>query len=159
MNTLEDEAGFATLQEEAFFGEAALLTSEPRNSFVRASKGMKLWVLSKDDLEKTFGSFPDVEEVIKRPLAERERTRLAAEEEAGDAQAAAESESAAAGASAPVRVVFEEEGPLGLSLGADSEDGPAQLKDLVQGGVAESFSGLVLGMWLAQVQDLSLIHI
>ena len=49
------DPGFAALGPGKFFGEAALLTSEPRNAYIRAKNRMKLYVLTKADLEVGFG--------------------------------------------------------------------------------------------------------
>ena len=44
-----DDPGFVTLGPGKFFGEAALLTSEPRNAYIRAKSKMKLYILTKGD--------------------------------------------------------------------------------------------------------------
>ena len=70
------------LGKGSFFGESALLTEEPRNAFVRASKTLQLYVLSKESLSEVFTEFPDVERIVKEPLEERKIARIKAEEEA-----------------------------------------------------------------------------
>ena len=53
-----DQPGFAVLGPGRAFGEAALLTEEPRNSFVVSKTTMRLYVLTKEDLQKAFADFP-----------------------------------------------------------------------------------------------------
>eukprot|EP01051_Picozoa_sp_SAG22_P015782 SAG22_NODE_2119_length_2982_cov_1.743670_1_plen_994_part_11 len=89
-----DQSGFAVLGPGRAFGEAALLTDEPRNSFVVAKTTMRLYVLTKDDLQKAFADFPGLEEVLKSPLDEQKTARLAQLEAAATtaAEAAANEE-------------------------------------------------------------------
>jgi len=49
----------ATLSDGAFFGEAALLTSSPRNATVRATSYCDLHVLKRSSFEKVLGRYPD----------------------------------------------------------------------------------------------------
>eukprot|EP01052_Picozoa_sp_SAG31_P041689 SAG31_NODE_6390_length_2035_cov_1.973140_2_plen_99_part_00 len=52
----QDVPGFLTLGPGRAFGEAALLTDEPRNSFVIAKTPMRLYVLTKADLQQVRSS-------------------------------------------------------------------------------------------------------
>ena len=76
LHSLDDESGFATLDEGSFFGEASLVSSEPRNAFVRATEKMELYVLSKTQMEEEFESFPGVKELIEGQLEQRKAERL-----------------------------------------------------------------------------------
>ena len=79
-----DEPPFVTLKEGTFFGETALLVEAPRNAYVRASKTMEMYVLSKTNLHAVFLEFPHVEQIMQH-FADGEARRkelLAAEEEA-----------------------------------------------------------------------------
>ena len=76
-----DEPPFITLQAGAHFGDNALLTEERRNAYVRASKTLELYVLSKADLHKVFLEFPDVEAILQKHAEDR-RLRDKAEREA-----------------------------------------------------------------------------
>jgi CRP-like cAMP-binding protein len=71
-----DEPGFVTLGPGKFFGEAALLNSEPRNAYVWAISEMKLYVLTKVNLETVFYEFPGLEEILRSPHDERKKARL-----------------------------------------------------------------------------------
>jgi hypothetical protein len=76
-----DEPPFATLQSGALFGDNALLSEEKRNAYVRASKTLELYVLSKVDLHKAFLEFPDVESVLREYAATEERRKVREEAE------------------------------------------------------------------------------
>ena len=76
-----DEPPFITLQAGAHFGDNALLTEERRNAYVRASKTVELYVLSKADLHKVFLEFPDVEAILQKHAEDR-RLRDKVEREA-----------------------------------------------------------------------------
>lgn len=51
----------------SFFGESALLNSEPRNAYVRAKTECVLYVLSKDDLDNVLKGYPELRDVIRPP--------------------------------------------------------------------------------------------
>jgi CRP-like cAMP-binding protein len=58
-----DSPPIATVMPGSFFGEGALLGGDGavRNAYVRASKTMQLYVLTKQGLEDVFADYPDVE--------------------------------------------------------------------------------------------------
>ena len=60
-----------------FFGEAALLTSEPRNAFIRSQTEMELYVLSKEDLALVLRNFPAVAQSFNQVVAKRQQVREA----------------------------------------------------------------------------------
>jgi len=64
----------ATLKEGNFFGELALLFSEPRNASVRAVDYCDLYSLDKDTFDHTISRYPDFARHIKE---EADRRRLA----------------------------------------------------------------------------------
>lgn len=74
-----DQPPFVILKAGSFFGEGALLEGGLRNAYVCAGTSMKLYVLSKDDLEAVLVQFPDVRDIIMRPLDERRQIRMEAE--------------------------------------------------------------------------------
>ena len=87
-----DEPPFVTLKAGTFFGENALLTEDVRNAYVRASKTLEMYALSKTDLLEVFLEFPDVERIMQEfaSAEERRKTRLKAEDEAAANEVAAE---------------------------------------------------------------------
>lgn len=76
-----DEPPFVTLGVGAHFGEGSLLTEEPRNAYVRASKSLDLFVLSKADLHAVFLEFPDVKRMLYEHAAAEEKQSLRAQAE------------------------------------------------------------------------------
>ena len=67
---MEEMAGPGT-----FFGEAALMSAEPRTATVRAARAGTLYVLTKKDLYTTLERFPGLEGAIRSHMAERETVR------------------------------------------------------------------------------------
>lgn len=66
-----DEAGqhfLATMGKGNFFGEAALLTGEPRNADVVAKTELDVFALAADEFEKALKNSPTFEEEIRRAL-------------------------------------------------------------------------------------------
>jgi hypothetical protein len=64
----------ATLKEGNFFGELALLFSEPRNASIRAVDYCDLYSLDKDTFDSTIARYPDFARHIKEE-ADRRRTQ------------------------------------------------------------------------------------
>lgn len=62
----------ATLREGDFFGEAALLTGEPRNATVRAATALEVYVLGKDDFKSVIESSASFKEELRKTLFERQ---------------------------------------------------------------------------------------
>lgn len=66
------ERRVATLGVGDFFGEAALLTGEPRNATVRAMEDMELYALGKTDFQAVIESSPTFEEELRKALFARQ---------------------------------------------------------------------------------------
>lgn len=62
----------ATLGVGNFFGEAALLSGEPRNATVRAAEDAELYALGKDDFQRVIDSSPPFREELRRVLFNRQ---------------------------------------------------------------------------------------
>ncbi len=62
----------ATLDEGDFFGEAALLTGEPRNATVVATEDVELYVLGKDDFQAVIEASASFKEQLLKVLFERQ---------------------------------------------------------------------------------------
>ena len=69
----------AKLGPAHFFGEAALLKSEPRSAFIRSQTKMRLYVLSKKDLASVLQDFPAVAQSFNEVVAKRQQAREAVE--------------------------------------------------------------------------------
>eukprot|EP01052_Picozoa_sp_SAG31_P056096 SAG31_NODE_15863_length_734_cov_1.302362_2_plen_181_part_00 len=63
---LQRNAPLKVLEPGSFFGEAALLTSEPRNAFVRSHTQMEVYVLSTESLGSVLSKFPAAEQAFKQ---------------------------------------------------------------------------------------------
>jgi CRP-like cAMP-binding protein len=74
-----DEPAFVVLKAGSFFGEGALLEGGLRNAYVCAGTSMKLYVLSKENLDVVLKEYPDVRKIIMQPLDERRKKRIDAE--------------------------------------------------------------------------------
>lgn len=61
----------AELHEGAFFGEAALLTGEPRNATVRATSDVELYTLAKDEFQRVLDTSATFSEELRRALFQR----------------------------------------------------------------------------------------
>ncbi len=61
----------ATLSEGDFFGEMALVTSEPRSATVTANEPCELFVLYSKDFKKILMANPKIASMIKEVLAKR----------------------------------------------------------------------------------------
>ncbi|MBI4577445.1 MAG: cyclic nucleotide-binding domain-containing protein [Planctomycetes bacterium] len=66
---------FATLREGNFFGEIALLLSQPRTASIRALEFTDLYQLDQEAVERALKRFPDFEKQI-RELAERRHQEI-----------------------------------------------------------------------------------
>ena len=62
----------ATLGEAEFFGEAALVTGEPRNATILAATDVDLYVLSKADFREAIDSSATFKEQLLRVLFQRQ---------------------------------------------------------------------------------------
>jgi hypothetical protein len=70
-----DERNLATLGPGSLFGEAALLTGEPRNATVRAIEPCTLLVLRRTDLLEVLGEDPQTRERMLELVRMRDRPR------------------------------------------------------------------------------------
>jgi CRP-like cAMP-binding protein len=70
-----DQPAFGQKGPGSFFGEMALLNSEPRNAYCRCLTEMSGYVLTKSDLQHVLIEFPAMEAMVRRPLMERETER------------------------------------------------------------------------------------
>ena len=61
----------AKLGKDEYFGEMALLSSEPRNASVRALKGTRVAALGRDNFVKLLGVLPQTKESILQTVQER----------------------------------------------------------------------------------------
>ena len=61
------EPAVAEKEPGSFFGESALLNSEPRNAWVRAKTECELYTLSKGSLEEVLNEYPELRTVIRPP--------------------------------------------------------------------------------------------
>lgn len=71
------------LTEGQFFGEMALLNNRPRNATARAVSWCELYLLSRDDFERTLGRYPDQQQHIHATAASRVERGPATREPAG----------------------------------------------------------------------------
>jgi CRP-like cAMP-binding protein len=55
-----------------FFGEAALLTGEPRNATVRALEDLELYALGKQDFDAVIEASASFKEELRKVLFERQ---------------------------------------------------------------------------------------
>lgn len=62
----------ATLGVGNYFGEAALITGEPRNATVRAAEETELYALGKDDFKRVIDSSPPFRDELRRVLFNRQ---------------------------------------------------------------------------------------
>eukprot|EP01052_Picozoa_sp_SAG31_P041521 SAG31_NODE_6318_length_2067_cov_25.667683_1_plen_516_part_10 len=76
---LDKSEPIAELQSGDFFGEAALMSAEPRTATVRAVTEGQLYVLTKEDLFSTLAKFPGLEEAIREHMTHRQAMRRVAE--------------------------------------------------------------------------------
>lgn len=68
---------YATLSDGNFFGEAALLTSQPRNASVRAVEYCDMYMLDKESFERVLGFYPEFAAHIHDLAEERRKAALA----------------------------------------------------------------------------------
>ena len=61
-----------TLGEGAFFGEAALLTGEPRNATVIAREDTEVYTLNKEDFQTVVKAIASFEEELRKALFQRQ---------------------------------------------------------------------------------------
>ena len=76
---LDGDDPIASLESGTFFGEAALMSAEPRTATVRAATAGQLYVLTKEDLFSTLKAFPGLEEAIRGHMGQREAARSASQ--------------------------------------------------------------------------------
>ncbi|HQU41401.1 MAG TPA: ATP-binding cassette domain-containing protein [Pirellulales bacterium] len=62
----------ATLGPGDFFGEAALISGEPRNATVRAGEPLEVYTLGKDDFKRVIDASPPFRDVLRRVLFARQ---------------------------------------------------------------------------------------
>ena len=70
-----DQPAFGQKGPGSFFGEMALLNSEPRNAYCRCLTEISGYVLTKSDLQRVLIEFPAMEAMVRRPLIEKETER------------------------------------------------------------------------------------
>jgi CRP-like cAMP-binding protein len=70
-----DQPAFGQKGPGSFFGEMALLNSEPRNAYCRCLTETSGYVLTKSDLQHVLIEFPAMEAMVRRPLIDRETER------------------------------------------------------------------------------------
>ncbi|MEI4861406.1 cyclic nucleotide-binding domain-containing protein, partial [Klebsiella pneumoniae] len=63
-----DSRQVATLGQGDFFGEAALISGEPRNATVRALEALETYTLGKDDFKHVIESSPPFRDELRRVL-------------------------------------------------------------------------------------------
>ncbi len=78
---MRDEEGRTTtlahLTKGETFGEAALLTSEPRNASVVTTEPVTLWKISRDDFEQLIADSPGLKDAVTQIVEDRKRrTRI-----------------------------------------------------------------------------------
>jgi NTE family protein len=71
--TGEEERLFAYLGPGNFFGEMALLLSEPRSATVKVDIDAELWVVHKTDMDELLEQYPSIAVTISRELSRRLR--------------------------------------------------------------------------------------
>jgi putative ABC transport system ATP-binding protein len=62
----------ATLGAGDFFGEAALISGEPRNATVKAGEPLEVYTLGKDDFKRVMDASPPFHDVLRRVLFARQ---------------------------------------------------------------------------------------
>ena len=136
-----DKPPLASLGAGKYFGEAALLTSEPRNAFIQAFKPVQLFALSRHGLEAVLAKFPRVKSVLEQETQRRrEATKTASSQ--GPLQAD------------QFRITFEYPGPLGLTLGSDGPTGRPRIKTVKPNTMAAAHPDAALmrnGIYLRSV--------
>ena len=71
--TKQDETRHvATLEAGDFFGEAALISGEPRNATVRAAEAIEAYTLGKDDFKRVIDASPPFRDELRRVLFARQ---------------------------------------------------------------------------------------
>ena len=71
IEVVRDGTRIAVLGEGEYFGEAALLSNEPRSAAVRALQPSNLLSISKADFKKLLGTFPELSSEISRVIESR----------------------------------------------------------------------------------------
>jgi CRP-like cAMP-binding protein len=72
VEVVRDGQRIALLGEGQYFGEAALLSGEPRSAAVRAVQASNLLSISKADFKKLLGTFPELSGEISRVMQARQ---------------------------------------------------------------------------------------
>ncbi len=72
VDVLQNEKKVAALDEGAYFGEAALITNEPRNATIRATEKSIFYALGKDDFRHTLDRSATFEEELRQALFGRQ---------------------------------------------------------------------------------------
>jgi putative ABC transport system ATP-binding protein len=62
----------ATLAAGDFFGEAALISGEPRNATVKAGEPLEAYTLGKDDFKRVIDASPSFRDELRRVLFARQ---------------------------------------------------------------------------------------
>jgi CRP-like cAMP-binding protein len=70
----EDSKILATLHEGSFFGEAALLSDEPRNASIRTNDFCELFTLDKHKFQDVLRKFPDFAHEIELERIARDKS-------------------------------------------------------------------------------------
>ena len=65
----------AELNPKDYFGEAALLNTAPRSATVKAETDCDLFVLRKDDFKATLMANPEIAQLIKAHMAQRNQAK------------------------------------------------------------------------------------
>ncbi len=71
VNVIRDYAIIAELSDNAFFGEMALVSEEPRNATVKAMSDVEVLVLKKDDFKRLLETKPSIASVVSYEVVKR----------------------------------------------------------------------------------------
>lgn len=71
VQVLRDNSVIAELGENAFFGEMALVSDEPRNASVKAQSDVEALVLKKDDFKQLLETKPSIASAVSYEVVKR----------------------------------------------------------------------------------------
>jgi len=71
VHVIRDFAIIAELKDNAFFGEMALVSEEPRNATVKAMSDVEALVLKKDDFKRLLETKPSIAAVVSYEVVKR----------------------------------------------------------------------------------------
>jgi len=74
VQVIRDNAILAELEDNAFFGEMALVSDEPRNATIKTVTDVEALVLKKDDFKKLLETNPNIASIVSYEVVKRADT-------------------------------------------------------------------------------------